>query len=142
MRPSCAFPAPPAPLNFTALLAASLPARTCMQPDISLCFSSSLNATFSRFGGVKAAYCNDNFLVIVSDGSTLHSPNLADVLNPPNGSAGAASNAGIAGGCAVRTWQPRFSVFKIPLAYCWVASGNQMDKFMATAPYDHISVRG
>jgi len=35
--------------------------------------------------GIKVAYCNADYLVLITNGSTGNSPNLDAVLNPPKG---------------------------------------------------------
>ena len=59
--------------------------------------------------GIKAAYCNDEFLVIHSDGTTGFSDTLKSVKNPP----ASISSDGTA--CVTRSTNPSYLSVKIPL---------------------------
>ena len=85
-----------------------LASKSCVQSTDARCSSAALRAVIVG-GGIKAAYCNDAFLVIVSDGTPGFSTNLESIKNPP----GAVSSDGSA--CVTRTVNPSYHVAKIPL---------------------------
>ena len=85
-----------------------LASKSCVQSTDPRCTSAALAAVIVG-GGVKAAYCNDAFLVIVSDGSPGFPTYLRSIKNPP----GAVSSDGSA--CVTRTVNPSYLIAKIPL---------------------------
>lgn len=51
--------------------------RTCQQSSLTMCSKASLSALIgSSSGTIKAAYCNDQYLVIVSNKAPSWTPNL------------------------------------------------------------------
>eukprot|EP00218_Dolichomastix_sp_CCMP3274_P001074 CAMPEP_0170157766 /NCGR_PEP_ID=MMETSP0033_2-20121228/66669_1 /TAXON_ID=195969 /ORGANISM="Dolichomastix tenuilepis, Strain CCMP3274" /LENGTH=371 /DNA_ID=CAMNT_0010395171 /DNA_START=75 /DNA_END=1186 /DNA_ORIENTATION=- len=83
--------------------------KECTQASDSRCSSFYLDSVVAG-GGVKAAFCNDANLVIVSDGSPGFTPNLEDIPNPP-GSFDSDGNA-----CKTRIWSTaKPIVHKIPV---------------------------
>ena len=54
-----------------------------MQSTATKCTTANLKALVGAFSGVKAAFCSDTHLVIISDGSPSWTPNLDDTPNPP-----------------------------------------------------------
>ena len=63
-------------------------------------------------GTVKAAYCNDEYLVVLSDGGTPYAqPALEDVPQPPGGTDPYSGEA-----CVTRTWFKSYEKWKFPLA--------------------------
>ena len=88
--------------------------RTCTQSTDSRCTSSALSALFSNYHQIKAAWCNDNYLVVVTNlmpfvPSNKATPNLQDVLNPPGGT----SSDGAP--CVTRTWWGAFRTYSFLL---------------------------
>lgn len=61
---------------------AGISSKTCSQSTDARCQSSYLKALMIGTG-VKAAYCNDAFLIISSDGSPGFADSLTTVRNPP-----------------------------------------------------------
>ena len=47
------------------------------------CTTAALKVLVGAFSGIKAAFCSDTHLVIISDGSPSWTPNLGDIPNPP-----------------------------------------------------------
>jgi len=90
--------------------------RTCTQANAAQdgrCSATWLKSNLNvAHAGLKGAYCNDRYLVMMSDGSPgfkggdVAYPNLKDVPYPPGG----AGNT-----CRTRTWSKGFKVHKIPL---------------------------
>lgn len=85
-----------------------IPNKSCVQSTDARCTSAALAAVILGHG-IKTAYCNDAFLVIVSDGTPGFTTNLLSVKNPP----GAVSSDGTL--CVTRTVNPSYEVVKIPL---------------------------
>ena len=56
--------------------------KACTQSTESRCTRQALQNVIHKTG-IKAAYCNDEFLVIYSDGSPGFTSNLYDIPNPP-----------------------------------------------------------
>lgn len=81
--------------------------KKCTQSTDPRCKSAALKALMSG-PGVKAAYCNDLFLVLQTDGTSGFPGYLQSILNPP---------ASVANGvtCVTRYTNPTFLVSKIPL---------------------------
>ena len=86
----------------------TIPSKVCTQSTDPRCTSAAL-AALMLGQGIKAAYCNDAFLVIHSDGSTGFPSYLSSIKNPP----ASVSSDGTA--CVTRTSSPGYSVIKIPL---------------------------
>jgi len=61
-------------------------------------------------GGLKAAYCNDNFLVIHSSGKANHKDGLTNIPRPPGAGGVSYSSA-----CVTRSYHNQYAVHKIPL---------------------------
>ena len=78
---------------------AGLTCRTCNQSSDARCSSAALSSTFVG-PGVKAAYCNDDFLVVHSDGTPNHPTYLQYIQRPPGS---AASGAGYGDQCVTRS---------------------------------------
>ena len=91
-----------------ASLVSNLKSKTCTQSTDARCSSSALKALM-KGQGIKAAYCNDAFLVIITDSSTGFSNYLTSIRNPP------ASVASDGSACVTRTTNPGYSTIKIPL---------------------------
>lgn len=91
-----------------ASLVAKTTTKTCTQSTDPRCSSAALKAVV--FGtGIKAAYCNDAFLVILSDGSSGFPNYLSSVKNPPGS---VLSNGSL---CVTRHADSAYLVSKIPL---------------------------
>ena len=82
--------------------------KSCVQSADGRCTSAAL-ASLIKGQGIKAAYCNDEFLVIISDGTPGFKTNLDSVKNPP----GSVDKNGMA--CVTRYTNPAFMTVKIPL---------------------------
>ena len=89
-------------------LVQKIPSKVCTQSTDPRCTSAALAALILG-QGIKAAYCNDAFLVIYSDGSTGFSSYLSSIKNPP------ASVSSDGTSCVTRTSSFGYSVIKIPL---------------------------
>ena len=93
--------------NYTASVAGTR-SKTCTQSTDARCTSAALSALMIG-QGIKAAYCNDQFLVIQTDTSTGFPNYLASIKNPP----GAVAGDGTA--CVTRYVNTGFQTIKIPL---------------------------
>ena len=82
--------------------------KTCIQSTDPRCTSKAL-AALMKGQGIKAAYCNDAFLVIHSDGTTGFTNYLTSIRNPP----ASISSDGTA--CVTRVTNPSYLSVKIPL---------------------------
>ena len=90
------------------LIVSGTKAKTCTQSTDPRCSSAALAKLM--FGqGIKAAFCNDQFLVILSDGTTGFPSYLGSVMFPP----AATSSNGTK--CVTRYKNPGFGTAKIPL---------------------------
>jgi hypothetical protein len=90
------------------LLISKIGTKTCTQSTDPRCSSAALKALV--FGnGIKAAYCNDAFLVILSDGTSGFSNYLGSIKNPPGSFF---SNGSM---CVTRHADATYLVSKIPL---------------------------
>lgn len=102
---SCTFQS--SPRNYPALVA-SIQGKTCTQSSDPRCTSAALKALIVSTG-IKAAYCNDQYLVIHSDMSPGFQEHLSSIATPPGG-----FNAdGTA--CVTRSTTLVFDTYKIPL---------------------------
>ena len=95
-----------------------LASKSCVQSTDPRCASAALAAVIVG-GGVKAAYCNDAFLVIVSDGTPGFPTYLTSIKNPP----GAVGSDGLA--CVTRTVNPSYQIYKIPLNPTLLSTGDK-----------------
>jgi len=109
----------------------AVPCKQCTQSSDSRCSSDFLASTFAIGSThVKAAYCNDAFLVIWSDGLPQHSSTyLSDIPNPPG-----------ADGCLMRTNVKQSLAFKIPLTTTPLATGAK--NILATYPNNELPLSG
>ena len=105
LKPTCIFASQT--FNYAAIIQ-KIPTKTCTQSTDRRCTSAALTALMSG-QGIKAAYCNDEFLVIHSDGTTGFSDSLMSVKNPP----ASISSDGTA--CVTRYTNPTYFSVKIPL---------------------------
>ena len=103
--PGCVFT--PKAQNYPAQVAKT-GSKSCIQSTDPRCSSAALKALFVG-QGVKAAYCNDAFLVIVSDGSSGFANYLGSIKNPPASTSESGAN------CVTRYTNPAFMTTKIPL---------------------------
>ena len=79
--PSCVFPTNT--INYATEVGKAT-CRACTQSSAPQCATAALTALHGWPGsGVKAAFCNDAFLVIMGTGAGIEPYNLADVYNPP-----------------------------------------------------------
>ncbi len=95
------------PINYAQRVSANR-CKVCTQAVDDRCYSSSLYKLHGAYASVKAAYCNDKYIVILSDGSPSWNHNLQDVYVPPGSTDGS-------GACVTRSSNPQFVSFKIPL---------------------------
>ena len=91
-----------------ATMMSQLPSKTCTQSTDPRCSSAALSALM-KGQGIKAAFCNDQFLVIHSDGTPGFSTYLDSIKNPP----GAVASDGTT--CVTRFTNPSYTFVKIPL---------------------------
>ena len=111
----CSFPSHGTP-NFASSVA-SATCRTCTQATSShVC--KTMADTLSKSGGIQAAYCTDQFLVVWATGKPRYDPSVAGdylraIPNPPGGDQA----------CRVRTSADLLTVFKIPLQTQSLAAG-------------------
>ena len=91
-----------------AMLVSKISSKSCTQSTDARCTSAALKALMVG-QGIKAAYCNDAFLVLQTDGTSGFSNYLGSIKNPP----AAVSSDGTA--CVTRTTNPGFQTVKIPL---------------------------
>ena len=96
-----------ATFNYPTLLAKTQ-TKTCTQSTDSRCNSAALAALVIG-QGIKAAYCNDAFLIIISDGTPGFQTNLESIKNPP----GSVDSDGVT--CVTRYVNPTYMTVKIPL---------------------------
>ena len=76
--------------------------------------------TFASTGTIKAAYCNDKYLVIHSAGDP--SPQTSGLLNIPK-------PPGSDSGCLLRSYVGQSQTYKIPLAFKAYGNGSQASAF-------------
>ena len=81
--------------------------KTCTQSSDARCTSAALLALMVG-QGIKAAYCNDAFLILKTDGSTGFQTYLDSIKNPP-----ASVSNGVT--CVTRYSNPSFETVKVPL---------------------------
>merc|ERR1712151_288424 len=79
-----------------------------------------LKSTLVLPSAIKAAFCNDQFLVIHSDGRPSHATYLAGVPHPPGG-----SDKPYGQDCVTRSFVMQYQTFKIPLNYTLVQDGRK-----------------
>ena len=113
--------------NYAALVS-KVKSKTCTQSTDARCTSAALKAVM-KGQGIKAAYCNDAFLVIISDGSTGFSNYLSSIHNPP----GSVGSDGVA--CVTRTTNPSYSTVKIPLYPTLLATSDPSTNNVNTNSY-------
>jgi len=115
---ACTFPDPG--VNMAAEIK-SLGCRKCTQAPSTkhpICSSKALKATLVEPSAVQAAFCNDDFLVIHTQGRPNHETYLQGVPHPPGGGSG-----GYADQCVTRSFAMQSQSFKIPLNYSLLADG-------------------
>ena len=88
-----------------------MPARQCVQSTDPRCTREALSALVGKFNAVKAAYCNDQYLVITTSMAPNFTPMLDDPKTPPG-----ATDA-VSGACVTRMSSITASLqtYKIPL---------------------------
>ena len=93
--------------------------RPCTQSTDSRCTSEYLNSIIVATG-IKAAYCNEDFIVVHSDLSGGFTPWLADIPNPPGGGEDHdrtdQSSTGIFCQTGMESLYEEYGVYKFPLA--------------------------
>ncbi len=85
--------------------------KVCTQSTDSRCSNSAIASVFAQYPGIKAVYCNDEFMVIHSDNTPNHADTLAYIPRPP----GEGGSATYANQCVTRSRVGQFMSFKIPL---------------------------
>ena len=104
--PGCVFTSSGAK-NYASIVS-SLSCTTCTQSADPRCSYSALKALI--YGtGIKAAYCNEQFLVIHTDMTSGFNNYLSQIPNPP----GSVDSSGAA--CVTRNTNPSYAMYKIPL---------------------------
>jgi len=101
----------------------TLKCRQCTQASPSkhpICSAEALKARLQIPSAVQAAFCNDEFLVIHSQGEPNHATNLAGVPKPPGG-----GDKPYAWDCVTRSFVMQSQTFKIPLDYSLLADGRK-----------------
>ena len=102
--PSCVFTSQAK--NYASSVS-SLKCTTCTQSTDSRCSTSALKSLI--YGtGIKAAYCNDQLLVIHTDMTSGFNNYLSQIPNPPG-------SIDSAGACVTRATNPSYAMYKIPL---------------------------
>ena len=76
------------------------------------CSEAALTAVFGRFPGIKAVYCNDQFIVIHSKNLPNHPTLLESIQTPPGGGDGGS----YASQCVTRGYSLQQYTFKVPLS--------------------------
>ena len=104
-KPGCIFTN--APVNYQDRVA-NTKQYTCTQPTDPRCTSAALKALMVG-QGIKAAFCNDAFLVIITDGTGGFATTLSSVKNPP----ASVDSTNVA--CVTRYVNPSFFTVQIPL---------------------------
>jgi hypothetical protein len=89
-------------------LVSAVTSRTCTPSADARCSSAALAAVFGRFPAVKAAYCNDAFLVLHSTDLPSHPSTLGAIQSPPGGDETPR--------CVTRGYVTAQYAFKVPLA--------------------------
>jgi hypothetical protein len=97
-------------IDYAATIA-RLPSRVCTQSPDARCTSEALTKLVGKFAAVKAAYCNDRYLVVHTSQETTFGPYLDDISTPPG-----ATDTYI-GSCVTRMMSrtPSYQIYKIPL---------------------------
>ncbi len=85
---------------------------TCTASTDPRCSEAALTAVFGRFPGVKAVYCNDQFIVIHSNNLPNHPSFLESIQTPPGGGDGGS----YASQCVTRGYSLQQYTFKVPLS--------------------------
>lgn len=111
-------------------LVAQIRSKTCTQSTDPRCTSTAL-AALIKGPGIKAAYCNDAFLVIHSDGTTGFSTYLTSIRNPP------ASVSSDGSACVTRVTNPSYISFKIPLYPTLLSTSNPSVNNVNTKSYPY-----
>ena len=105
-KPTCVFTGSQAK-NYPSIIS-TLSCTTCTQSTDPRCTTSALKSLI--FGtGIKAAYCNDQFLVIHTDMTSGFNNYLSQIPNPP----GSVDSSGTP--CVTRATNPSYALYKIPL---------------------------
>lgn len=115
---ACSFPDPG--VNMAKEIT-SLGCRTCSQASPAkhpICSSNALKSTFVSPSAVQAAFCNDDYLVIHTQGQPNHATYLQGVPRPPGGGDGPYESS-----CVTRSFVMQSQTFKIPLNYSLLADG-------------------
>jgi hypothetical protein len=81
----------------------SVPCRQCTASPDARCTSAGLRSTLALNSGIKAAYCNDEFLVVHSDGQPGHPTTYLEAIQRPPGSSKSSATEGYASQCVTRS---------------------------------------
>lgn len=101
----------------------TLKCRQCTQASPSkhpICSSEALKGALQLPSAIQAAFCNDDFLVIHSQGQPNHKTNLDGVPHPPGG-----GDKPYGQDCVTRSFVMQSQTFKIPLTYSLLADGRK-----------------
>lgn len=83
---------------------------SCTQSTSSMCTNAFLSQTLKANSGLMSAYCNDNYLVLVANGTPNHNTGLSDIPRPPGQGGVSYSKA-----CVTRSFHQSYNIYKIPL---------------------------
>ena len=91
----------------------------CTQSTVTKCSATYLNSVLKTGYGMKAAYCNDKYLIIHSSGVANHVDGLGNIPSPP-GEGGVDYSVA----CVTRSYHSSYLAFSIPLNYQLLPSSN------------------
>jgi hypothetical protein len=116
---------------------AEIPCKQCSVSSDARCSSTGLkNLLAPGIGyGIKAAYCNNEFLIVHSDGSPNH-PTYLEYIQRPPGSSKSSPGASYPDQCVTRSMKPQWLAMKFPLspiALSTSSKANNAGSFPASA---------
>ena len=86
--------------------------KSCTQSTDDMCTSCSLSSVIKTGYGLKAAYCTNEYLVLMGTGKASHSDGLADIPRPP----GEGGSNPYSAQSVTRSYHEEFAVWKIPVS--------------------------
>jgi hypothetical protein len=101
----------------------SVKCKVCTQASSTkhkYCSGEMLKKTLVTPSGIQAAFCNDEYLVVWTNGRPTHATNLYGVPRPPGGGA---DGSPYEEQCVTRTFVTQSQTFKIPLNFTLLADG-------------------
>lgn len=104
--------------------------KTCTQSTLARCSTAALTTLFSSYASVKAAYCTDTHLIILSSGANSWTQNLDDVPAPP----GSVQSDGVTA-CVTRSTSvtSSFQIRRVPLTFTLLSSATNLNNIGAYA---------